>query len=110
MKRLSSQAGIPLSLSKRVYLISLIKAGNDVLLNREYRCIIFCNYGEPIYKASFRTSLFAVLEGCIEGYESLYRVGFFYRDILINNLIVNEDDDNPSLPSFLIDLDFVVRV
>ncbi|KAH6972559.1 hypothetical protein EDB80DRAFT_361154 [Ilyonectria destructans] len=33
----------------------------------------------------------------------------FSRDISINNLMINEDDENLSWPSFLIDLDLAVR-
>jgi len=31
------------------------------------------------------------------------------RDISINNLMMNEDEDNPSWPSFLIDLDLAIK-
>ncbi len=109
-KRSSSQAGAPLPPSKRACSVSPTKAGSDALSNREHRRVILRDYGEPIYKASSRTSLLAALEGCIEGHESLYTAGLLHRDISINNLMVNEDDDNPSLPSFLIDLDLAVRV
>jgi serine/threonine protein kinase len=37
------------------------------------------------------------------------RAGLLHRDISINNLMINEDDNNPSWPSFLIDLDLAVR-
>ncbi|KAF1835191.1 hypothetical protein BDW02DRAFT_568204 [Decorospora gaudefroyi] len=44
------------------------------------------------------------------GYESLHtRAGMLQRDILLNNLIVNEDNDNPSWPAFLIDLDLAIK-
>lgn len=33
-----------------------------------------------------------------------------HRDISINNLIVNEDRDNPSWPSYLIDLDLGIQL
>jgi serine/threonine protein kinase len=49
------------------------------------------------------------LDGCIEGHESLRKAGFLHRDISINNLMINEDDSNPSWPSFLIDLDLAIR-
>src|SRR5436190_11860983 len=32
-----------------------------------------------------------------------------HRDISITNLMINEDDDNPSWPSFLIDLDLAIN-
>ncbi|KAK1973564.1 hypothetical protein LZ30DRAFT_816533 [Colletotrichum cereale] len=49
------------------------------------------------------------LPGCIGGHKSLYKAGILHKDISINNLMINEDDDNPSWPSFLIDLDLVIR-
>jgi len=48
-------------------------------------------------------------EGCIEGYESLRKAGFLHRDISINNIMMNEDDNNTSWPSSLIDLDLGIR-
>jgi hypothetical protein len=50
------------------------------------------------------------LIGCIEEYESLYtQAGMLQRDISTNNLIINEDGNNPSWRSFLIDLDLAVK-
>ncbi|KAH8723427.1 hypothetical protein GQ44DRAFT_761081 [Phaeosphaeriaceae sp. PMI808] len=71
--------------------------------------VIVRDYGKPIYKASSPACLLAALEGCIEGYESLHaRAGFLQCDISPNNLMVNEDEENPSWRSFLIDLDLAV--
>ncbi|KAK0715333.1 hypothetical protein B0H67DRAFT_634722 [Lasiosphaeris hirsuta] len=85
-------------------------ASGDVLSNRVHRRVILRNYGKSIYKVSSRSALLAALEGCIEGHESLQRkAGLLHRDISINNLMINEDDDNLSWPSFLIDLDLAVR-
>ncbi|KAG4427238.1 hypothetical protein IFR05_017279, partial [Cadophora sp. M221] len=67
------------------------------------------DFGKPIYKGGSRAVLLATLEGCIEGHESLRRAGFFHRDILINNLMMNEGKENPSWPSFLIDLDLGIK-
>jgi hypothetical protein len=39
----------------------------------------------------------------------LRKAGFLHRDILINNLIINEDEENPFWPSFLIDLDLRIK-
>ncbi|KAK3383803.1 hypothetical protein B0T24DRAFT_688486 [Lasiosphaeria ovina] len=110
-KRSSSQTGSPLPPSKRSNSASLIKADYDMVSNRVHRRIILRDYGRSIYKASSRAVLLAGLEGCIEGHESLYnKAGLLHRDISINNLMINEDVDNPSWSSFLIDLDLAARV
>jgi hypothetical protein len=50
------------------------------------------------------------LEGCIEGYESLHtQAGILQCDISPANLIINEEKDNNSWPSFLIDLDLAIK-
>jgi serine/threonine protein kinase len=67
------------------------------------------DYGKPIYKASSRTALLSALKDCIEGHESLHKAGYLHRDISVNNLMINEDDDNPSWPAFLIDLDLGIK-
>ncbi|KAM5429321.1 hypothetical protein McanMca71_007718 [Microsporum canis] len=81
--------------------------------NRIYRQVIIQDYGKPIYRASSRVALLAALEGCIEGYESLYRLaGMLQRDISPNNLIINEDadaEDISSWKSFIIDLDLAIK-
>ncbi|PGG98195.1 hypothetical protein AJ80_09573 [Polytolypa hystricis UAMH7299] len=109
-KRLYSQIGSPLPPSKRSCSASLKKAGSDALPNRVHRRVILRDYGKPIYAASSRSALLAALEGCIEGHESLYKAGFLQRDISVDNLMINEDDENPSWPSFLIDLDLAIKV
>lgn len=54
--------------------------------------------------------MLSALEGCIEGYESLYtQIGMLQSDISIGNLMMNEDDDNPSRRAFIIDLDLAVK-
>ncbi|OTB20509.1 hypothetical protein K445DRAFT_7288 [Daldinia sp. EC12] len=75
---------------------SSTKVSNNDLPNRIHRRTIIHDCGTPIYKASSRSALLAALEGCIKGYESLYGAGLLHRDISINNLIINEDGDNPS--------------
>ncbi|KAL8410404.1 hypothetical protein RB596_000189 [Gaeumannomyces avenae] len=107
-KRSSSQIGAALPPSKRSS-ASPTKASGDALSNRVHRRVVLRDYGKPIYKASSRSAFLAALEGTIEGYESLHEAGFLHRDISINNLMINEDHDNPSWPSFLIDLDLAVR-
>ncbi|KAK5660713.1 hypothetical protein OQA88_12078 [Cercophora sp. LCS_1] len=107
-KRSSSQTGASLPHSKRTCSTSPVKAGSD-LSNRVHRRVILRDYGKPIYKASSRTSLLAALSGCIEGHESLRKGGVLHREISINNLLINEDTNNPSRPSFLIDLDLAIK-
>ncbi|KAM5361111.1 hypothetical protein ACJZ2D_013322 [Fusarium nematophilum] len=107
-KRSSSQTGAHLPSSKRSCSVSPTKAVSS-LLNRVHRRVILQDYGIPIYKASSRSALLAAFERCIEGHESLHKAGFLHRDISVNNLMINEDDDNPSWPSFLIDLDLAIK-
>lgn len=108
-KRSSSQTGAPLPPSKRSCSASPTKARGDALPNRVHRRVILRDYGKPIYKASSRSALLAALEGCIEGHESLRKAGFLHRDVSINNLMINEDDNNLSWPSFMIDLDLTTK-
>ncbi|KAK0621805.1 serine/threonine-protein kinase Sgk2 [Bombardia bombarda] len=99
----------PNMIAKRSCSASPTKASGDALSNRVHRRVILRDYGKPIYEASSRSALLAALEGCIEGHESLRKAAFLHRDISINNLMINEDDDNLSWPSFLIDLDLAVK-
>ncbi|EGE08998.1 FunK1 protein kinase [Trichophyton equinum CBS 127.97] len=79
-------------------------------LNRIHRRVVVRDYGQPIYKASSRVALLAALEGCIEGYESLYRqAGILQRDISPNNLMINEDKKSASWKAFIIDLDLAIK-
>ena len=73
-----------------------------------HRRVIVRGYGKPVYKASSRSALLAALEGCIKRHESLRKAGFLHRDISINNLMINEDD-NHSWSSFLTDLDLAIK-
>ncbi|OAA41678.1 serine/threonine-protein kinase Sgk2 [Metarhizium rileyi] len=108
VKRPSSETDLALPPSKRSCLASPTK--EDILPpNRVHRRIILRDYGKPIYKASSRVALLAALEGCIIGHESLYNAGFLHRDISIGNLMMNEDEDNPSQAAFLIDLDLAIK-
>lgn len=46
----------------------------------------------------------------LEGYESLHtKAKFLQGDISTGNLILNDDDENPSWPAFLIDLDLAIK-
>lgn len=105
-KRSSSQTGAPLPANKR----SCSASPADVVVpSRVHRRVIVRDYGLPIYKASSRSALLAALQSCLEGHESLYQAGLLHRDISINNLMINEDENNPSWPAFLIDLDLAVK-
>ncbi|KAG5746976.1 hypothetical protein H9Q70_010347 [Fusarium xylarioides] len=106
-KRSSSQTGGDLPSSKRSCSASSTNAAS--ISNREHRRVILRDYGIPIYKASSRLALLAAFDRCIEGHESLHKAGFLHRDISVNNLMINEDEDNPSWPAFLIDLDLAIR-
>jgi serine/threonine protein kinase len=111
VKRTGSQAGVSsLPPRKHARLASPTKAGSDDSLpNRVHRQVILRKFGKPIYKIIWCAALLGALEGCIEGHASLHKAGLLHRDISINNLMINEDADNPSWPSFLIDLDLAVR-
>ncbi|PWY68937.1 hypothetical protein BO94DRAFT_426743, partial [Aspergillus sclerotioniger CBS 115572] len=99
---ISSAASLPSSKRSR-------SASRNTLQTRVYRRVILRDYGRPIYEASTRPAFLAALEGCISGHESLHRAGILHRDIPINNLMINEDEKNPSWPAFLIDLDLAIR-
>ncbi|KAJ5907807.1 hypothetical protein N7495_000489 [Penicillium taxi] len=77
--------------------------------NRIHRRVVLRDYGKAIYKASTHSALLAALESCITGHQSLHEAGILHRDILVNNLMINEDKKNPSWPAFLINLDLVIR-
>ncbi|KAH6988793.1 serine/threonine-protein kinase Sgk2 [Ilyonectria sp. MPI-CAGE-AT-0026] len=109
VKRPSSETDAALPPSKRSCSASPTKASFEALPNRIHRRVILRDYGKPIYKASSRLALLAALEGCIEGHQSLHKAGLLHRDISINNIMINEDDNNPSWPSFLIDLDLSIK-
>ncbi|KAF2844618.1 hypothetical protein T440DRAFT_523364 [Plenodomus tracheiphilus IPT5] len=108
-KRSSSCTNAPLPPSKRTCSSSPVKGGKATA-DRVHRRVIVRDYGKPIYMASSKTSLLSALENCIAGYESLHtRAGMLQCDISPNNLMVNEDEDNPSWPAFLIDLDLAIK-
>ncbi|KAJ5106866.1 hypothetical protein N7456_003541 [Penicillium angulare] len=58
---------------------------------------------------SICAALLTILEGCITGYKSLRNVGILYCNILVNNLLINKDKENPLWLSFLINLDLAIR-
>src|SRR5579859_2497517 len=102
-KRSSSCTDAPLPPRKRTCSSSQTRAGTSTAIpNRVHRRVIVRDYGKAIYKASSRVAMLDALIGCIDGHESLYtQAGMLQRDISMNNLIMNEDDNNPSWRSFL---------
>ncbi|OGM50853.1 hypothetical protein ABOM_000792 [Aspergillus bombycis] len=110
-KRSSSRVGVALPPSKRTCSSSPSKGGyTSTLQNRVHRRVIIRDYGTPIHKARSRVSMLSALENCIKGYESLQtKAGFLQGDISTGNLILNEEDGNPSWPAFLIDLDLAIN-
>ncbi|WVN88935.1 uncharacterized protein L203_106461 [Cryptococcus depauperatus CBS 7841] len=106
VKRPSSETSVPLPPSKHTISTSQTEASTKMLSNRVHRRVILCDYGKPIYEASSRVALLAAMERCIAGHESLLQAGFLHRDISINNLMIDEDNDN----AFLIDLDLAIKV
>jgi hypothetical protein len=109
IKRPSSDADATLPPIKRSRPTSPIKASGERPPNRMHRRVILSDYGKPIYKASSRVALLSAVEGCIDGHYHLHKAGLLHRDISINNLMMNEDEKNPSRTAFLIDLDLAVR-
>lgn len=83
---------------------------NDETGNCIHRRLILQSYGRRIYEASSPDALLAGLEACINGHESLRReAGLLHRDISINNLMINEEEEDPSQRGFLIDLDLAIK-
>jgi hypothetical protein len=112
-KRPSSYTDTPLPPSKRACSTYAVRQQNTAApagINRVHRRIVLHDFGKPIYKASSRVSLLSALEACIEGHESLRsKAGILQRDISINNLMINEDEENLSWRAFLIDLDLAIK-
>lgn len=78
--------------------------------NRVHQRLVTQSYGKPIYQASCLGALLTGLEGCINGHQSLrHQAGLLHRDISINNLMINEEEDAPSRRAFLIDLDLAIQ-
>ncbi|OAA34974.1 serine/threonine-protein kinase Sgk2 [Metarhizium rileyi] len=109
VKRSSSEIGAPLPPRKRSCPASRTKMSVDDMPDRVHRRVIVRDCGKPIYKAKSCMSLLITLEGCIQGHLSLHKAGILHRDISINNLMMNDDDEQDSWRSFLIDLDLSVR-
>ncbi|PYH88282.1 hypothetical protein BO71DRAFT_365724 [Aspergillus ellipticus CBS 707.79] len=110
-KRSSNSVGTLLPPTKRTCSRSVSQGEySSTSQNRVHRRVIIRDYGTAIYKARSRTSMLSALESCITGYESLHaKTGILQGDISTGNLILNEDETNPSWSAFLIDLDLAIK-
>jgi hypothetical protein len=125
-KRSSDHTKMSLPPSKRTYSSSPSKdRRNPAEWNRVHRRIVVRDYGKPLHRASSLVAMLAAFEGNIEGkrhrnfalltltiigHESLRkRTGIIQGDVSIGNLMMNEEEYNPSWPSFLIDLDLAIK-
>ncbi|KAI9767834.1 MAG: hypothetical protein M1839_004335 [Geoglossum umbratile] len=110
-KRSSSSLNAPLPPNKRSCSTSPhADKGCSEPPNRIHRRVILRDYGKYIYKASSRVAMLAALEGTITGHESLRDLtGTIQSDVSIGNLMMNEEEDNSSWQSFLIDLDLAIK-
>ncbi|KAG5990180.1 hypothetical protein E4U52_004868 [Claviceps spartinae] len=77
--------------------------------NRMHRRVIVRDSDKAIHKASSHQALLVCLEGCIKGYQSLYKTGILHRDISVKNLMISEEG-NEFWPHFLIDLDHAIGI
>ncbi|KAI9775934.1 MAG: hypothetical protein M1839_000723 [Geoglossum umbratile] len=107
-KRSSGSLNAPLPPHKRSCSTSPhVRSGS---LNRVHRRVIVHDYGKHIYKASSQVAMLAALEGNIKGHESLRdSTTIIQSDVSIGNLMMNEEKNNPSWLSFIIDLDQAIR-
>ncbi|PHH71014.1 hypothetical protein CDD82_6782 [Ophiocordyceps australis] len=109
VKRASADSDASLPPPKRSCSGPRSKTTDKAPPNRVHRRVIVRDFGKPIYKASSRVALLRALEACIQGHESLHKAGILHRDISINNLMINEDEENCSFSAFLIDLDLAIK-
>ncbi|KAI9630475.1 hypothetical protein KEM48_013971 [Puccinia striiformis f. sp. tritici PST-130] len=77
-------------------------------INRTHRRLILKDVGQPIWKVKTPVRLLEALEHCIEGHRALWLVRILHRDISVNNLMINDQADDPDRTSFLIDLDHAI--
>ncbi|KAI9615426.1 hypothetical protein H4Q26_011364 [Puccinia striiformis f. sp. tritici PST-130] len=59
-------------------------------------------------ESRFSGALLEALEGCIQGHRALFNAGILHKDISVNNLMFDNQTDDPNRKSFLIDLDVAV--
>lgn len=96
VKRSARQTGASLPPNKRLYLAPPTKTSSSPLPNRIHRHVVLRDYGKPIHKASSLPALLVALEGCVTGHKYLQQAGILHRDISVNNIMINEDKENPS--------------
>ncbi|KUI70863.1 G protein-coupled receptor kinase 2 [Cytospora mali] len=84
-----------------------LKSRDTPPANRVHRRLVIDDYGVPISEARSPSALLAALDACIAGHQSLHENGILHRDISINNILINENDNER--PAFLIDLDLAIR-
>ncbi|KAA1076763.1 hypothetical protein PGT21_018243 [Puccinia graminis f. sp. tritici] len=80
----------------------------NLFINRVHRRLILKDVGKPIWKVKTPFRLLEALEGCVKGHQAMLNAGYLHRDISINNLMINEETDDPDRKSFLIDLDVAI--
>ncbi|TQW07436.1 Protein kinase-like protein [Cordyceps javanica] len=105
LKRPFSETDLPEPPNKRSNSVSLVKSSTAAGQDRAHRRLILCDCGKPIHEASSRNTLLMAFVQCIEGHESLLKAGILHREISINNLLINKNEDN----AFLIDLDLAIK-
>ncbi|KAI7948405.1 hypothetical protein MJO29_010070 [Puccinia striiformis f. sp. tritici] len=81
----------------------------NTFINRVHRRLILKDVGKPIWTVGSPLRLLEALEGCMIGHQDLLQAGYLHRDISINNLLVNDQAEDPNRKSFLIDLDMAIR-
>lgn len=74
---------------------------------RVHRRVIVSDVGEPIYKANSHASLLAAVKSGIEGHRSLLNAGFLHKNITIDSVLIDVNDEKRG---FLIDLSMAQRV
>ncbi|KAA1076761.1 hypothetical protein PGT21_018012 [Puccinia graminis f. sp. tritici] len=84
------------------------KEPKNPFINRVHRRLILKDVGKPIWKVKTPFRLLEALEGCVKGHQAMLDAGYLHRDISINNLMINEETDDPARKSFLIDLDVAI--
>ncbi|POW14547.1 hypothetical protein PSHT_07357 [Puccinia striiformis] len=77
-------------------------------INRVHRRLVLKDVGQPIWTVDSPVRLLEALEDCIKGHQALFNAGILHRDISVNNLMIDNQTEDPDRKSFLIDLDMAV--